>query len=958
MRIVDAVALFSFIIDGGSFFFYIFAPELYNIIINMKNKIRLLMTLLLLAVMGSAWAEEEVTFHFSEYYGKGTQAYGSEYTMVKDDVSITGSKFYCSPTANGYAQFYADGRITITPAEGVVITKIVFSVTGSSYNGGTITISPSTGTVAINNNNVTWTGSASSAFTLSNTKQMRWTQITVTYTHAEKHTATFSVNGITTTQDFAENASITFPDEPNDILGKTFVGWIETTIDGTTNEVPSFVTSATMGSTDVTYYAVFATAHESDEPVETKAQTLQYDTWSYSGTTTDRNTYRLFGNGSYIESAPFDLSKLSKVIVYGGTFGGSSNNSLTIGDGTNIWKSVTVSGNSNTGINTYTDGEALTGTNKLRITATAGNGSTTGLRISKVEIFISEPSFVYSDYCTTVVAAAVATPTFTPVGGTYDEVQNVTISCETDGATIYYTINGDEPTKDSTPYNTGDAIVVTLGTTTIKAIAYLGEDVSEMAEATYEIVKKSAGLSYPQNSYSINLYDGFVSPELSNLNNLSPIIYSSSDESVAQINADGAVSLFGEGTTTITASFAGNDEYEEGTATYTLTVSKLSVSTIYTKVTSTSDLVAGKKYIIVCEEHEVGMGGHGRNSDGSLANWRVGVPNLVIQGNTVDISGTGVVELILGGDAQNGYTFKATDENNYLGYSGFSNELKFIEEDALNEAALWSVGTSNNGEVYVLLSNNVSGRELMYNYNQPRFACYKGTQEVAVLYVQEPGVEYEEVVFAKAGYKSYVTENAIDWAATRTRNNDNVDVHGYKVTEFSSTSVVLVELSDITTVANTPVILKGKKGVNLLVIASDEGSPIDNLLKRGYERNVSEKDYMYVLQKSTNWDEADPYKNYKFYRLNPTRWDQIGDRQAYLVLPESERDGQASTATMVIIHATDEEPLSEDAGVLDGINSIERNDVLNGEFYTISGQRVTAPKKGLYIVNGKKVLVK
>ena len=918
------------------------------------------MTLLLMAVMGNAWADE-VTFLWNDYRGEGTSGTGSVYTMVKEDVSITGSKFYCNNNtslSNEYGQFYANGKITITPAEGVVITKIVFSVTGSSYNGGTITISPSTGTVAINNNNVTWTGSASSAFTLSNTKQMRWTQITVTYTHAEKHTATFSVNGITTTQDFAENASITFPDEPNDILGKTFVGWIETTIDGTTNEVPSFVTSATMGRTDVTYYAVFATAHESDEPVETKAQTLQYDTWSYSGTTTDRNTYRLFGNGSYIESAPFDLSKLSKVIVYGGTFGGSSYNSLTIGDGTNIWKSVTVSGSNNTGINTYTDGEALTGTNKLRITATAGNGTTSGLRISKVEIFISEPSFVYSDYCTTVVAAAVATPTFTPVGGTYDEVQNVTISCETDGATIYYTINGDEPTKDSTPYNTGDAIVVTLGTTTIKAIAYLGEDVSEMAEATYEIVKKSAGLSYPQNSYSINLYDGFVSPELSNLNNLSPIIYSSSDESVAQINADGAVSLFGEGTTTITASFAGNDEYEEGTATYTLTVSKLSVSTIYTKVTSTSDLVAGKKYIIVCEEYAVGMGGHGRNSDGSLANWRVGVPNLVIQDNTVDISGTGVVELILGGDAQNGYTFKATDENNYLGYSGSSNELKFIEEDALNEAALWSVGTSKNGEVYVLLSNNVSGRELMYNYSQPRFACYKGTQEVAVLYVQEPGVEYEEVVFAKAGYKSYVTENAIDWAATRTRNNDNVDVHGYKVTEFSSTSVVLVELSDITTVANTPVILKGKKGVNLLVIASDEGSPIDNLLKRGYERNVSEKDYMYVLQKSTNWDEADPYKNYKFYRLKPTRWDQIGDRQAYLVLPESERDGQASTATMVIIHATDEEPLSEDAGVLDGINSIERNDVLNGEFYTISGQRVTAPKKGLYIVNGKKVLVK
>jgi hypothetical protein len=171
----------------------------------------------------------------------------------------------------------------------------------------------------------------------------------------------------------------------------------------------------------------------------------------------------------------------------------------------------------------------------------------------------------------------------------------------------------------------------------------------------------------------------------------------------------------------------------------------------------------------------------------------------------------------------------------------------------------------------------------------------------------------------------------------------------------------MVELgASYVTSAETPLIIQGKAGRNSLVIASEDGVDYSssNMLKRGYDRDVSEKDFMFVLQKSPYWDEADPYKNYKFYRLNPTRWNQIGDRQAYLVLPESERDGQASTASLVIIHATDEEPLSEDAGVLDGINSIERNDVLNGEFYTISGQRVTAPKKGLYIVNGKKVLVK
>jgi hypothetical protein len=73
------------------FFFYIFAPELYNIIINMKNKIRLLMTLLLMAVMGNVWAEE-IVFNFqqnTENYGwNGTPAYSSDLSV--DDTFTNG----------------------------------------------------------------------------------------------------------------------------------------------------------------------------------------------------------------------------------------------------------------------------------------------------------------------------------------------------------------------------------------------------------------------------------------------------------------------------------------------------------------------------------------------------------------------------------------------------------------------------------------------------------------------------------------------------------------------------------------------------------------------------------------------------------------------------------------------------------------------------------------------------
>ncbi|MBO7074653.1 MAG: chitobiase/beta-hexosaminidase C-terminal domain-containing protein [Bacteroidales bacterium] len=81
-------------------------------------------------------------------------------------------------------------------------------------------------------------------------------------------------------------------------------------------------------------------------------------------------------------------------------------------------------------------------------------------------------------------AAPVATPTFNPEAGVYTESQNVEISCETEGSTIYYTTDGTEPTNTSTEY-TG-AISVTE-TTTIKAIAIKNSDASTVATANYYI---------------------------------------------------------------------------------------------------------------------------------------------------------------------------------------------------------------------------------------------------------------------------------------------------------------------------------------------------------------------------------------------------------------------------------------------------------------------------------------
>ena len=72
------------------------------------------------------------------------------------------------------------------------------------------------------------------------------------------HAVTFSVNGTTTTSEVEEGDAITFPANPGAIDGLVFVGWTTEAINGTTDDAPSFVTSATMGTADITYYAVFA----------------------------------------------------------------------------------------------------------------------------------------------------------------------------------------------------------------------------------------------------------------------------------------------------------------------------------------------------------------------------------------------------------------------------------------------------------------------------------------------------------------------------------------------------------------------------------------------------------------------------------------------------------------------------------------------------------------------------
>ena len=83
----------------------------------------------------------------------------------------------------------------------------------------------------------------------------------------------------------------------------------------------------------------------------------------------------------------------------------------------------------------------------------------------------------------TVENAGLSAPSISPAGGTYYSPVEVTISCASSGAKIYYTTNGSNPTTSSTQYT---APFTLSSNTTVKAISARDGEVSSVTSATYE----------------------------------------------------------------------------------------------------------------------------------------------------------------------------------------------------------------------------------------------------------------------------------------------------------------------------------------------------------------------------------------------------------------------------------------------------------------------------------------
>ena len=411
------------------------------------------------------------------------------------------------------------------------------------------------------------------------------------------HTATFSVNGATTSEEYAEGAAITFPANPSDISGKSFVGWSETTISGTTNTPPEFVNSATMGTSDVTFYAVFAevtpgTATNITDNLTTSTfgSPSSYTTWS--GMSANGGSDAVYaGNSTTYNNTAIQIRATSPSGIVSTTSGGRAKK-VTV-----TWNNGTANGRT---LDVYGKNTAYTGSANLYDSSVQGTkigsivyGTSTELTISTDYMYIGMRSNsnamyldqisieweagtpdTYSNYCTTVPEVAVEKPVITVAENPFLFSTTATITCATEGAAIKYSYDGETWNDYSDPFTITE-------TKTIYAKGVKGQDESSVASVT-----ATKNLAEPTVTVSGELTLDLAGGSNVNAGTLTAAVtyndaavegatvtWSSSDDNIATINeTTGVVTLIATGEVTFTATYAGNGDYAESTGTKTITV--------------------------------------------------------------------------------------------------------------------------------------------------------------------------------------------------------------------------------------------------------------------------------------------------------------------------------------------------------------------------------------------------
>lgn len=391
------------------------------------------------------------------------------------------------------------GYITITATENYTISSVTIGssmATSVAHTIGSSTTKSSNSSLAkngkhtisdINDQSVTiyCMGTSSSSRLYINYLSVTYAPIGI----LEEYTITWMNGSEThTTTTYTEGDDLILPaTDPTSCSNNysTFVGWYTQQAGPTSNpstELQGTEASETVITGSTTFYAVFGEANGAPIPTESS---IDFSAQNYtnqqgiSSVSIAEGITVVFDKGTN-SNGPKYYTSGTAIRAYGG-------NNFTISSETTI-SSITITFGSSDGSNaittddgTYSGGTWTGSANSVKFTigGTSGNRRIKGISVTTT----SSSSSAYISTCDGEEVIVPNAPTFNPAGGDFTETQSVEISAE-DGAMIYYTTNGDDPTTESILYN--GAIEVST-TTPIKAIAVLNGAESSVSEAEYRI---------------------------------------------------------------------------------------------------------------------------------------------------------------------------------------------------------------------------------------------------------------------------------------------------------------------------------------------------------------------------------------------------------------------------------------------------------------------------------------